>query len=397
MNYILFIDCDDTIKFQHIRKVYNRKTVAIEDLSFGIKKGECFGLLGVNGAGKTTLLRIMTKAIKATQGEGYIHNHPFSGNINDYIRQCGYCPQSDLIIPHFNVKQHLYFYCNLKGVTKSIINGYVEELLNVFHLKEYEKQEADKLSGGNKRKLSVAISLIGNPSLLILDEPSTGIDPESRRYLWNLINFMCKKQKSSTVLLTTHSLEEAEALCDRISILVKGELKCIGGIQHIKSKYGQSYKIDVNIIPPTPEQYSPFINRLGIIDQINPSNILQACDALGDGNKFNRIAANKKGLFRNYFDRGFMTAMEFIECWMFDDASITISRFLQSINKNIVLFNMKMPILTYEIKDNIQLGGVFRILQEKKDEYRIANYSIYQSSLEQIFNQFASEDPDETN
>lgn len=354
-------------------------------------------MLGVNGAGKTTLLKIITKVIRQTQGEGYIHNYPVSGNVSEYIRQCGYCPQNDLIIPHFNVRQHLYLYCNLKGVVKSIINNYVEELLTVFHLKEYEKQEADKLSGGNKRKLSVAISLIGNPSLLILDEPSTGIDPESRRYLWNLISTMCKKQRSSTVLLTTHSLEEAESLCDRISILVKGELKCIGGIQHIKSKYGLSYKIDIKMIPPTVEEYTPMLMALSTLNQITTSNLLQACEILEESGRFDRIANDKKGLFRGLFDRGFMTPMEFVECWLFENASVVISSFLTSIDRNIVLFSMKMPIFTFEIKGDMQLGNLFRILQEKQYQYRIANYSIYQASLEQIFNQFASEDPDETN
>lgn len=236
--------CNDPIKFNHIQKLY-KSTVALKDLSFGIKKGECFGLLGVNGAGKTTLLKILTQAVDMTSGNGTIENHQLTENIMNYIRFCGYCPQADIIIPQLNVKQHLYFYCYLKGISTSIINSYVEEIINVFSLKEYEKQEAEKLSGGNKRKLCAAISLIGNPSILILDEPSTGIDPESRRYLWNLIDYLCKKQQSSTVLLTTHALEEAEALCDRISIIVKGELKCIGSIQHIKSKYGQFYKIEV--------------------------------------------------------------------------------------------------------------------------------------------------------
>ena len=117
-------------------------------------------------------------------------------------------------------------------------------------LTEYEDKLSGTLSGGNKRKLSVAMAMIGNPKVIFLDEPSTGMDPKARRFMWNVISRISTQKKQSTVLLTTHSMEEAEALSTRLGIMVGGNFKCIGSPQHIKSKYGDGYEIDIKMSPP---------------------------------------------------------------------------------------------------------------------------------------------------
>lgn len=115
----------------------------------------------------------------------------------------------------------------------------VEKQLVEMNLKKYENVIAGTYSGGNKRKLSVALAMLGNPPIVFLDEPSTGMDPEARRFMWNVINRISTLRKKSSIILTTHSMEEAEALSTRISIMVNGTLKCLGSVQHIKNKFGQ--------------------------------------------------------------------------------------------------------------------------------------------------------------
>ena len=115
------------------------------------------------------------------------------------------------------------------------------------------------LSGGNKRKLSVAIAMLGNPPVIFLDEPSTGMDPEARRFMWSVISNISTTKKQSSIILTTHSMEEAEALCTKMGIMVNGELKCLGNIQHIKSKYGSGYELEVKIKPTTQEYFHQVI------------------------------------------------------------------------------------------------------------------------------------------
>ena len=117
-------------------------------------------------------------------------------------------------------------------------------------LKKFENVCAGQLSGGNKRKLSVAIALIGNPPVVFLDEPSTGMDPEARRFMWNVISQISTLRKKSSIILTTHSMEEAEALSSKIGIMVNGELKCLGSVQHIKNKFGKGYEIEIKIAQP---------------------------------------------------------------------------------------------------------------------------------------------------
>ena len=125
--------------------------------------------------------------------------------------------------------------------------------LKEMDLKEYENILAGTYSGGNKRKLSVAIAMLGNPPIVFLDEPSTGMDPKARRFMWDVISRIATKRKRSSIILTTHSMEEAEALSTKIAIMVEGVIKCIGSIQHIKNKYGEGYEVEIKTVLPTHE------------------------------------------------------------------------------------------------------------------------------------------------
>lgn len=135
--------------------------------------------------------------------------------------------------------------------------------LNEMDLLRFEHIQSAQLSGGNKRKLSVAIAMIGNPPIVFLDEPSTGMDPEARRFMWNVISRIATQRKQSTVVLTTHSMEEAEALSTKIAIQVEGNLRCLGSVQHIKSKFGKGYEIESKLEKPTHDEIEKLVLDAG--------------------------------------------------------------------------------------------------------------------------------------
>eukprot|EP01083_Nonionella_stella_P083174 229836_1 len=157
------------------------------------------------------------------------------------------------LICTLTAKEHLTIYGMIKGLTKAEVEEQANELITKLTLSPYADKRAGTYSGGNKRKLSVAIAMIGDPPIVYLDEPSTGMDPVSRRNMWD---FISQSMSGRSVILTTHSMEECEALCHRIGIMVKGQLRCLGTSQHLKERYGKGFQLDVNIKVEKQEQLS---------------------------------------------------------------------------------------------------------------------------------------------
>jgi len=208
----------------------NRKPYcAVEKTSFGLEYGECFALLGVNGAGKTTTFKSLTGGITPTSGEVTICGMDIMTHFDKVRKLIGYCPQYDAIFPLMSVEEHLYFYARIKGIRRELRRTLVEKQIKEMSLEEHRNKPAGTLSGGNKRKLSVAMCVIGNPPIILLDEPSAGMDPEARRFMWSVVAKISQQRKKSAVILTTHSMEEAEALSTKMGIMVKGGVfKCFG-------------------------------------------------------------------------------------------------------------------------------------------------------------------------
>ncbi len=142
----------------------------------------------------------------------------------------GYCSQTDPLLKKLTAYEHLDLYSELKGIKPSMKKKIIDEMIKRMNLEKYRNIIAENYSGGNKRKLSVAIALLGGPSIILLDEPSAGLDPESRRFMWSVINKLTTKSKNSSILLTTHSMEEAEALATKIAIMVEGNIVTIGTV-----------------------------------------------------------------------------------------------------------------------------------------------------------------------
>lgn len=254
------IVCDD------IKKVYpgkdgNPGKYAVRGLSLAIPRGECFGMLGPNGAGKTTSINMMTGLLAPTSGTAFIQGLDIRRNLNKIYSCMGVCPQHDLLWETLTGREHLLFYGRLKNLKGAALKNAVESSLksvNLFNGGVGDKQ-AGKYSGGMKRRLSVAISLIGDPRVVYMDEPSTGLDPASRKNLWDVVR---QAKQDRAIILTTHSMEEAEILCDRLGIFVNGELQCIGNSKELKSRYGGSYVFSITTTQNEEGNVSKLVWRL---------------------------------------------------------------------------------------------------------------------------------------
>uniref|UniRef100_A0A3P9CRJ2 ATP binding cassette subfamily A member 2 n=1 Tax=Maylandia zebra TaxID=106582 RepID=A0A3P9CRJ2_9CICH len=219
------------------------RILAVDRLCLGVRPGECFGLLGVNGAGKTSTFKMLTGDECTTGGEAFINRNSILKDLLRVQQGIGYCPQFDALFDDLTAREHLQLYTRLRGIPWKDQERVVQWALEKLELSKYADKPAGTYSGGNKRKLSTAIALIGYPSLIFLDEPTTGMDPKARRFLWNLILDIIKTGRS--VVLTSHSMEECEALCTRLGIMVNGRFKCLGSIQHLKNRFGDGYMITV--------------------------------------------------------------------------------------------------------------------------------------------------------
>jgi len=207
----------DLIKALEVQKVYPNGFKALQDLSFGVEKGQIFCLLGPNGAGKTTAFEIMTAGIAKTEGLVQLNGYDLSRDIPEIFYETGVCSQSNTLWDYLTVEQHLRVYAKMKGMKENETTEAIQYLLKALQLEEHAHKGAEELSGGNKRKLCVALCMIGAPKLLFLDEPSTGMDPVARRYLWTLIKEIMKSNKGAMVL-TTHYMQEAELVADKLGM-----------------------------------------------------------------------------------------------------------------------------------------------------------------------------------
>uniref|UniRef100_A0A8D2H7T9 ABC transporter domain-containing protein n=1 Tax=Urocitellus parryii TaxID=9999 RepID=A0A8D2H7T9_UROPR len=302
---------------------------AIRNISFVVKKSECFGLLGLNGAGKTTIFKMITGEETITSGVVLIDGNSVTENIRKIRSRIGYGPQSDSVLNHMTGRELLIMYARLWGVPESVIYKYVEAFLCSVHLEPLADNVVYTYSGGNKRRLSTAIALMGKSSVVLLDEPSTGMDPVTRHLLWDTVTWICKTGKA--IIITSHSMEECEALCSRLAIMVKGMFVCLGSPRHVRNTFGNIHTLTAKI------------------------NISKDEDKVKEFKKF--VEKTFPGNIQNQEYQGiigyFIPSKEI--CW----------------------------------------GKVFSILEKAKVLFNLEDYSISQITLEQIFLTFANIDKKE--
>lgn len=220
------------IQITNLTKKYKEK-IAVNSINLTIKEGELFALLGTNGAGKTTTIKMLSTLILPTEGEIKIAGYDIAKDSVKIKEIVNVSPQETAIAPNLTVKENLDFMAGVYKIKNK--NEKIDELVKTFKLQEVLKQKAKTLSGGWQRKLSIAISLINNPKVLFLDEPTLGLDVLARRELWTVIESLKGK---ITIILTTHYMEEAESLSDRVGIMDKGNLIAVGTVKELMQKAG---------------------------------------------------------------------------------------------------------------------------------------------------------------
>ncbi len=209
------------LEISELRKNYGSFT-AVDGISLNVNKGECFGLLGPNGAGKTTTIRMLYGFTPRTSGTLKLFGLNIDDNLRDIKARIGICQQEDSLDPDMNLRNNLIGFARYFSISRKEAQARADELLDFFSLENRAKDDVRILSGGLKRRLMLARALINNPELIILDEPTTGLDPQSRQLLWDKLAAL--KEQGLTILLTTHYMEEAERLCDRMVIVDHGQI-----------------------------------------------------------------------------------------------------------------------------------------------------------------------------
>jgi len=232
------------LKIKNIKKKYDTKE-ALKGVSLDIYKGEILGLLGVNGAGKTTLSSIIATLHPPTEGDIEFEGASIYSDIATYRYNIGFCPQRPNLNPELTLEQNLRFSGSYYGMTQEQITTRLEQLVAQFDLSQYLHQKASVLSGGYKQRFMIARALMHNPQLVILDEPTVGLDPHIRRQLWQQIKDL--KALGVTVILTTHYLDEAEQLSDRVCVLDGGLIKLIETPDKLKADFNMGNLEDVFI------------------------------------------------------------------------------------------------------------------------------------------------------
>jgi ABC-2 type transport system ATP-binding protein len=270
------------IKIEQLKKTYKSKLSknnkdALKGIDLEIPQGSFFGLLGPNGAGKSTLINILAGLVNKTSGKVTVNGYDLDDDEINVRKSIGVVPQEVVIDPFFSVRKTLEFYAGYFGVKKS--DRRTDEILKALHLEDKADVSPRRLSGGMKRRLLIAKALVHSPKILILDEPTAGVDVELRLQLWNYVKEL--NRKGTTILLTTHYLEEAEELCDRIAIINHGEVIANDTMQNLKQKLGQKniiFKFEKNIseIPENLKEFNAEIidnDSLRIIHNRNDSKL----------------------------------------------------------------------------------------------------------------------------
>ncbi|RZB38621.1 ATP-binding cassette sub-family A member 3-like, partial [Asbolus verrucosus] len=305
---------------------YYKNFLAVNGLCLGVKPYECFGLLGVNGAGKTSTFKMMTGDEQISYGDAWVNGLSINQDQKKVQKLIGYCPQFDALLDDLTVMETLTIFALIRGVPYDECKNLGENLAQEFDFYKHIGKKIKELSGGNKRKLSTALALIGDPPIIYLDEPTTGMDPATKRYLWTALGKL--RDAGKCIILTSHSMEECEALCTRIAIMVNGNFQCLGSTQRLKNKFAQGYSLTIKV------------KKTG--DNDNLENDITVIDS--------------------FVQRNFPGAQ---------------------------LKEKYQELLSYQLINNlIPWSRMFGILERSKRELNIEDYSLGQCSLEQVFLSF---------
>jgi ABC-type multidrug transport system ATPase subunit len=411
---------DDLIVLSQLGKVFGNGKKAVDSMSLGIPPGQCFGLLGINGAGKTTTMGMLTAEFPPSSGDATLAGHSVANEPEKTRRRVGYCPQFDAHFTNLTGREHVELYASIKGIPVSFVKEAAASKLAEVGLSEFDSDRlAAGYSGGMKRRLSLATATIGNPQIVFLDECSTGVDPVARREIWEMISNMVSDKnvppaERTSVILTTHSMEECEALCPRIAIMAGGNLKCIGSAQQLKSKFGQGYQVELKIknVETTDEDYVDILTKLAKIADVSEEDAIERGDEI-----FLDLEKTKQALNEVSVDgyltelvsekypngQGYLvwkeakspTGIDLDEIAEFASGELRMRilyEFMNTTYPNSVLRERQDSKTRYEVSSKgVRIGDIFAAIEENKVRLMVAEYGVSQTSLEQVFNMHAAE------
>jgi len=415
---------DDLIVLDKLTKVYDTGKVAVNNMSLGIPPGQCFGLLGINGAGKTTAMGMLTAEFPPTSGDATLAGFSVLNEPEKTRRRVGYCPQFDAHFANMTGREHIELYASIKGVPVDLVQEAAAAKLAEVGLSDFDSDRLSAgYSGGMKRRLSLACATIGQPQLVFLDECSTGVDPVARREIWKMISNMVtggnmEPSERTSVVLTTHSMEECEALCPRIGIMAGGKMRCLGSAQHLKSKFGQGFQLEmkVKMVNQSDDDYMQHLQAIaaaagvalpektdaeaatGEIDDVflNMDQTMQALAALtGDQHLTSLIGDVDPAGFLIYKDAISPVGVDIDSLTSFATSELRmrdLQQFMAQTFPKSVLRERQDAKVRYEVSsDGVRIANIFSSIEERKESLMVAEYGVSQTSLEQVFNMHALE------
>jgi ABC-2 type transport system ATP-binding protein len=235
---------DITIEAIGIKK-YFENVKAVNGVSFKVRKGECFGFLGPNGAGKTTMINVLSCYLKPTAGSAYVAGYNVVKEHAEVKKNIGIAPQENIFYDELRVYENLIFFGKMYSIDSNVLKKRANELIKKVGLEEKRKTKAEKLSGGMKKRLNLIIGLVHDPEILFLDEPTAGLDPQTRRLIWDYLFEL--KSRNKTIFLTTHYMDEADILSDRLAIIDHGKIIAEGSPEYLKETIGKGDVLNLKI------------------------------------------------------------------------------------------------------------------------------------------------------
>jgi lipooligosaccharide transport system ATP-binding protein len=259
------------ISARGLRKIFG-DFIAVDGIDFDVKRGEAFGILGPNGAGKSTTMRMIASTSHRSGGDLEILGKDPNSHGPEIRAHLGVVPQQDNLDRELKVWENLYIYGRYFGLSRKFMKAKIEELIEFAQLEEKRNSKTEELSGGMKRRLTIARALVNDPEILMLDEPTTGLDPQARHVLWDRL-FRLKEQ-GVTLVITTHYMDEAEQLCDRLVVMDKGKIMAEGSPAELIKKYSSREVLEVRFGSSQNEDAAKKISGLGDRSEILPDRIL---------------------------------------------------------------------------------------------------------------------------
>jgi ATP-binding cassette subfamily A (ABC1) protein 3 len=409
---------EDLIVISKLTKCYDNGKLAVNNMSLGIPPGQCFGLLGINGAGKTTTMQMLTAEFPPTTGDATLAGFSVANEPEKTRRRIGYCPQFDAHFDNMTGREHVELYAAIKGIPLEFVKEAAATKLTEVGLSD---KDSDRLaagySGGMKRRLSLACAMIGQPQVVFLDECSTGVDPVARREIWQLISDMVTganvaADEKTSVILTTHSMEECEALCPQIGIMANGRLRCLGSAQHLKNKFGQGFQVELKVKILHNEDID-YRKNLTKIAESKGAHIDEETGDVKDDVFFNVDECQKtlqlltgdtylSDMIGTHNPSGYLVyksassglaTLEEIAAFATNELRMRdLDAFIKEQYPHSVLRERQDSKARYEVpSQGIRISQIFSSIEENKEVLMLADYGVSQTSLEQVFNMHAAE------